>query len=122
MGSSKFLWIFPPLLSLVANEGQLITAGRLVSSSSSLESTFIILRAILRELLMVFDIRLSFLFKRVYNLVFGQFKSIFVFKRRTRRYGTNIIYDSSIRYNETCRHNCSLAVLIVGNLKYMDSN
>lgn len=62
------------------------------------------------------------MFNRVYNLVFGQFKSIFLFKRRMRRYGTNITYDSSICHNKICRHNCSSTVFIIRNLKYMDSN
>ena len=71
---------------------------------------------------MVFDIGFSFLLNSVYNPIFGQFKSVFLFKRRTRRYGTNIIYDSSIWHNKTCRHNCRFSILIGRNLKHMDSN
>ena len=71
---------------------------------------------------MIFDIGFGFLFNGVYNPVFSDFKSIFVFKRRTRIFGTNITYDSSICHNKTCRHNCSSTVFIIRNLKYMDSN
>ena len=69
---------------------------------------------------MVFDIGFGFLFNGVYNLVFGQFKGILIFKRRARRFGTNIIYDSSIWHHKACRHNCSLSILIVGKLKNLD--
>ena len=118
MGSRKLFWIFPLRLSLIANEGKLTPAGRLVSSS--LESTFIILRAILRDVLMVFGIGFGFLFNGVYNPVFGQFKGVLIFKRRTRRCGTNITYNSSIWYDYTCRHNSDIAVFIIGKLKDMD--
>ena len=46
----KLFWIFPLFLSLVANEGELVTAGRLASSP---ESIFIVLRAVLRDVLMI---------------------------------------------------------------------
>ncbi len=69
---------------------------------------------------MVFDIGFGFLFNGVHNPVFSDFKSIFVFKRRTRRFGTNITYDSSICHNNICRHNCSSTVFIIGKLKNMD--